>query len=949
MKIVSWNVNGLARCCRSGFLKFLADARPDVLCCQEVKGEYPLAVPGYLAYWNLAERANYSGTLVLTKRQPLACRNGLGAERFDREGRMITLEYKDFYLINIYVPNLNPHSSPDRLDFRLQWDKEVREYVRRLQKPVILCGDLNVAREYIDVYPENQKNTPEEPVFLSDERAGLEALLAEGLVDVFRAFYPQKEGAYTWWGPRPESRRENKGSRLDYFLVSGELLSRVQSIKHHTDTVCSDHCPISILLASQPRQQAQSEDDLAVQWRTIDWPKMENELFQKQKKIALAAYRRDWRTVRKEQDRLVTSYEAKVLAVRFVAEVNSAAGIDGVKLTSEAQKMKMALSLTARGYQPLPNRYEKVSDRGKELILHIPAAKDKAMLVLYAFSLDPVAESTADKCSFFARKGRSAHDAYAYLFRNLQEGGEKAPKWIVRVDVASFFHNIQHDWLLKNIPMDKTVLKKFLRAGIVKDGRLFESIRGISFASSLSPILGNMMLDGLQSYLYDGLYPQGSVDYANGSMVRFADDIVVTARTKESAEKILHLIGNFLVSRGLGPNQEKTYIAHIREGFSFLSWRFQEKDGLLTVEPTDTSVKKLERELENLILRFRGNQRALIEKINDKLSGWAVYHRSTDAYMIFRHIDAVVQGLLVKKMCQRYSRWHRETVLRKFWRKEGDHFVFALPDDPACRVVRLAPLAIVRHKPCKVSFNPYLDQRYFAVLQRRRDEQKVNGKYKAIWQRQGGRCAFCGNPMLADQEIETVEKIIGKGRRVENLLYIHRQCAYDMFSDLEDEFGDHLDLFELLGEFIEQAPPGKSPYLELREYFRNSDRSPITLSFSQIEKILGDSLPAEAYFYDAFWYEAMPGMTSPLWVEEGYPFHAIVPEETGYYISDAWDSQGYEIKALHRLNEKVVFRRVVTGMSGIRIPKALTQRKLPDAIVYQLEKLLKQFVREHGL
>lgn len=141
----------------------------------------------------------------------------------------------------------------------------------------------------------------------------------------------------------------------------------------------------------------------------------------------------------------------------------------------------------------------------------------------------------------------------------------------------------------------------------------------------------------------------------------------------------------------------------------------------------------------------------------------------------------------------------------------------------------------------------------------------------------------------------------------------------------------------------------ESPYLELREYFRLCDKSPHTLTFWQIETILGDSLPAEAYFYDAFWYEVMPGMTSPMWREEGYPFHAIIPDGIDYFISDSWTSQGYEIKALHRLNERVVFRRVVTGVSGLRIPKALTAQKLPNAIVYKLEKMLKQFVRENGL
>lgn len=947
MKIVSWNVNGLARCRRNGFLKFLNDAKPDVVCCQEIKGRCPLNVPGYLQFWNPAKRANYSGTLILTRRQPLSCRYGLGIEKFDAEGRIITLEYKDYYIVNVYVPNINPHSSPERPDFRIAWDQALREYVTRLPKPAVLCGDFNVAREYIDVYPENQKNTPEEPLFVSDEREGFEALLSAGFVDVFRAFYPHQEGAYTWWGPRPKSRQENKGSRLDYFLVSGELLGNVQSIKHHTTTVCSDHCPISLVMGAVTLRQESSEEDLAVRWRTIDWPKMEQELFRQQNRLALAAYQREWSAVSTLQDKLTASYAARVLAVRFVADTNSAPGIDGVKLTTDAQKMKMALSLTPRGYQPLPNRYIKAKDRGRELVLHIPAAKDKAMLALYASSLDPVAESTADKRSFFARKGRSAHDAFAYLYRDLTQ--EHPPEWIVRCDIAAFFDNVLHGWLIENIPMDKRVLKKFLRAGVIKSGELFETNRGISFASSLSPLLGNMLLDGLQSYIYENLTPKDAADYIDGCMTRFADDIVVTARTRARAEQIMQLVGDFLASRGLGFNQEKTRIAHIGEGFHFLSWHFQKKNGVLTVEPTDGSVKRMERELESLILDFKGSQRALIDRLNEKLGGWAAYHRNTDAYMIFRHIDAVVEALLIVKMCQKYSRWHRETVLKKFWIKVGGYHIFALPDDPTCRVVRLASLALVRHKPCKVSFNPYLDREYFAWLQYRRDEQKVNGKYKAIWQRQGGRCAFCGNPMLADQEVEVVEKVIGKGRHPQNLIYIHRQCAYDMVSEPDDALGDHIDLFDLLDGFTETSPAKKSPYLELREYFRLSNQSPLILTFAQIEKILGDDLPAEAYFYDAFWYEIMPGMVSPLWREEGYPFHALLPENADCCISDAWLSQGYEIKALHRSTQKVVFRRVLAGVSGVRIPKALTDKKLPDAIVYKLEKLLKQFVREHGL
>lgn len=946
MKIVSWNVNGLARCRRAGFLKFLADAKPDIMCCQEIKGKCTLNTPGYLQFWNPAKRPNYSGTLILAKRQPISVKLGLGIEKFDAEGRIITLEYKDYFVINIYSPNLNPHSAPDRYDYRREWDTAVKDYVSRLSKPIIMCGDFNVAHKYIDIYPENQSNTPKPPLFQTEIRADYEEFLSAGLVDVFRARYPEKEGAYTWWGPRKKSREENRGSRLDYFLVSGVLLSSVQSIRHHTDTFGSDHCPISLRIGRVNYRMDISEENSAEQWRTIDWPKMEKELFHRQNRLAYATYNREWDKAKGLQSGIVSSYAAKVLAVRSVANTNSAAGVDGIRLKTDAQKMQLALSLSSHGYQPLPNRYEVVHERGKDLVLHIPAARDKAMLMLYSYALDPIAEATADKKSFFSRKGRSAHDAYAYIMRELT--AENAPRWIVRADVAAFFDHIMHKWLIDHIPMDKTVLKKFLRAGVVKNGELFSTNRGISFASSLSPILGNMMLDGLQTRIYDKLYPRGSVDYPNGSIVRFADDIVVTARTRKAAEQIMQVITAFLAERGLKCNQDKTYIAHIKDGFSFLSWRFQLINGAVDVQPTDVAVIRLERELEDMIANFKGRQRALTEKINDKLGGWAAYHRHTDTYMVFRHIDAVVEGLLVAKMCEKYPRWHRETVLRRFWIRDGGYHVFALPDDPTCRVIRLAPLSMVKHKPCPVGFNPYLDRGYFAMLQYRREQQKANGKYKIVWRRLAGRCAFCGEPMLADQEVRVIEKHLGGGHRVQNLLYIHRRCAYDLPTGIDDT-AEHIDLFELLEDYTKSAPLQDSPYLELREYFRTTSQSPLTLTFRQIEQILGDVLPAEAYFYDAFWYENMPGMSSPLWRNEGYPLHALIRDDIDYYISDAWTSQGYTIKALHRDAERIVFRRSVSGISGVKFPKALTEKKLPDHLVYKLEKMLKQFVRDYGL
>ncbi len=292
MKIVSWNVNGIIACRRKGFLRFLSDAKPDVMCCQEIKTQCALNTPGYHQFWNPAKRPGYSGTLVLAKQLPLSWTTGMGLEQFDDEGRLITLEYSDYFVVNVYVPSIHPHSGPDRFDYRLEWDAALREYIAKLPKPVILAGDFNATRAYIDSYPENGKNEPDEAFFRSDLREGMEQLLTVGLVDAFRVLHPKKEGAYTWWGPKNRNREENRGSRLDYFFVSGELLPAVQSIRFHKDILGSDHCPISMLFYPIKPKRELDVTDMAAVWHTIDWDRMEDMLASMQQDLTYAAYNR---------------------------------------------------------------------------------------------------------------------------------------------------------------------------------------------------------------------------------------------------------------------------------------------------------------------------------------------------------------------------------------------------------------------------------------------------------------------------------------------------------------------------------------------------------------------------------------------------------------------------------------------------------------------------------
>lgn len=947
MKIVSWNVNGLAACKRKGFLRVLARSGADIFCCQEIKTRCPLSTPGYLQFWNPAKRPGYSGTLTLARKEPLSVRYGMGIREFDVEGRLITLEYDGFYALNVYVPN--SQSGLARLEYRTAWDAALREFLLTLDKPVILCGDFNVARGYIDIYPENLRNEVEPPGFQSQEREGMDQLLGLGLIDVFRTWYPQVEGAYTWWSMRLKKRLENRGWRLDYFLISETLMPMVQNITHHTDILGSDHCPISLVLRPMAPRKELSNEDMAAMWRGLDWAQLEDELLEYQRSLARVAFAGHWGHVAELQKKLVRSLAAKALAVRHVVQNDSEPGIDGVRWQTDGEKMRAALSLTSKGYHARPYRRFLLQDGNKERRINVPTAYDKAMQALYAFSLDPVAESTADKKSFAFRKGRSIYDAHACLCRALE--GTGAPEWIVRADVRACYDSLSQEWLLAHIPMDRKVLREFLKAGVAFGGELFPTEVGISQGASLSPILGNMALDGLQAYLYEQLYPNRSPDYGGGDLTRFADDMIITARSRAQAELILELLEQFLAARGLKLNWDKTYISKVSLGFEFLSRWYRREDSVLVVRPSDQAVKRFENSLESFILGHKGSQQALIERLNRKLNGWGSYHRVTDAYDAFRRIDSSVQALLIKKMRQLHPKRKWKTIQDMYWYEQDGRHIFALRYNKTVRVARLAELEITEHRPIRLSFHPYLDQDYYVWLQRRRDDQKVSGaKRRGIWRRQAGRCHYCGRPMLPDQEIQLVELVLGRGRTVSNLAYIHRSCTYDVVIKGKEGGAAGLDVFALLDGVTEPVRGLEDPYWALREFFRLCRQPSVTLTLGEIETIIGFELDWEARYFQAFWFDEAPAYVGGQWEKE-FPFHAMEPSRQAaeYVISDAWRSQGYRIQRLDLPHRKVVFHREVHGTVGLTIPPALLRGRIPENAAHEATTFFAYLIKKYGL
>ena len=249
MKLISWNVNGLRACLGKGFLDFFRQIDADVVCLQETKlqpGQVELDLPGYEQYWNSAEKKGYSGTAIFTRISPMAVTYGIGSSEHDREGRVITLEFPDFFLVNCYTPNAQRGLA--RLDYRMAWEDEFRAYLKGLdgQKPVILCGDLNVAHQEIDL--KNPKTNRGNAGFSDEERGKMTQLLEAGFVDTFRYFYPHATGAYTWWSYMYQARANNAGWRIDYFITSQRLTDRLRDSVIHSEVTGSDHCPVELTL-----------------------------------------------------------------------------------------------------------------------------------------------------------------------------------------------------------------------------------------------------------------------------------------------------------------------------------------------------------------------------------------------------------------------------------------------------------------------------------------------------------------------------------------------------------------------------------------------------------------------------------------------------------------------------------------------------------------------------
>ncbi len=880
MKIISWNVNGIRAAWNHGLSLFLDEENADIYCFQETKvGETinMLELEGYYPFWAFSERKNYSGTLCLSRIKPISHHNGIKGFS-SNEGRVITLEFDEFYLINCYVPN-SQHSY-ERGDFRQEWDKAFYNYAAELMtyKPIIICGDFNVAFSNKDIYEQSKWFEINSQGFQSVERENLGKLIDLGLTDTFRMFHPDDTDKFSWWSNRKFKRKENRGWRLDYFLADNRIKGKIISSDILDDVYGSDHCPISIeadlclyekaQIVEKPiqRKRYKYSDlkfigyseflkcnagiDLSSIWDSIDWEQAESNLRTMQEALAKSAYTKDLNLVEKWQKRIVFSLDAKVLAVRHVCNTALSTGIDGIAWKNSHEKMSAALSLTAKGYVAAPSRLLIMKCKnGKERRIHVETHFDRAMQTLYAYALDPVSEAWADRKSFAFRKGRSALDLNEYV--KLALSGENAPEWIFIGDVRQCYENISHEWIKKHIPLPLEILNQFLEAGYVVSGDLFPNETGVGIGTTIAPIIANMTLDGLQEHIYTELsngkrvvYPIDDFDFANGNLIRYADDIIITARSKELAEKFMKWTSDFLEERGLTLSKEKSKIINVgEEDFEFMSRHYSKRNGNIYVSPSEKSVEKFKANICELLDNFSGSQQTLIEKINRKIDGWCTYHKIEEAEEVFKQLDLFIKAALLDLCHKKHPTMERSKILEKYWYKDYDGlYYYALPERKDIRVKSLSDTILVTHYAVKTGVNPYIDYEYYEKRTEKRSIRSVTGKYRNLWNKQNGCCYYCGKPILRDEDRDVIQ--LAGFEKNHFLVYVHQRCLYSSleYIDTEEPPDRIQDIYDLLNNSGGYKRTVSKRYYSLYKFFRASNEDVIKLTFRKIEDIMGANI-----------------------------------------------------------------------------------------------------------
>jgi len=540
-------------------------------------------------------------------------------------------------------------------------------------------------------------------------------------------------------------------------------------------------------------------------WHDLDWAWIQQTVRKTQLKIAQATGEGNRRRVKRLQRLLTHSFYGRCLAVRRVTENRGrkTPGVDGETWGTPQAKLQAVGRLSKkRGYRPKPLRRVWIPKPGKpeKRPLGIPTMLDRAMQALYLQALEPVIESTSDPKSYGFRPDRSTADAMVELFHLLSP--QTAPVWILEGDIKGFFDNINHEWLCRNVPMDRTVLRKWLKAGVIDRRQLMATEAGTPQGGIISPCLANATLNGLETQLKRHLAQKLGVMKARKikvQCVRYADDFVVTAASKELLEEeVKPWVEQFLSVRGVALSREKTQTVHIHQGFDFLGWNFRKyvpkspyRNVKLLIKPSKKNVMAFYRKVGEIIKNSGAlTQEALIGQLNPVLKGWAQYHSPVVAKQTFSKLDSLIFWRLWRWAKRRHSKKSADWIRNKYFRSiGGQNWVFAHPykngkgEQQFRRLYRLAETAIVRHKRLPGEYQPYdaTHELKWEALRVKRMQHKLRyrGQILSIFRRQKGLCALCGHAINREtgwHDHHVIRRVDGGTDTLKNRVLLHPNC-----------------------------------------------------------------------------------------------------------------------------------------------------------------------------
>ncbi len=552
-------------------------------------------------------------------------------------------------------------------------------------------------------------------------------------------------------------------------------------------------------------QSVGAASDVSGHWREVDWRSVTGEVRRLQVRIVKAVETGRWGKVKALQRLLTTSRSGKLVAVRRVTENQGrkTPGVDGASWDTPEKKMAAVGTLRGRGYRPLPLRRIYIpKSNGKLRPLGIPTMKDRAMQALHLLALDPVAETTADENSYGFRQKRRCADAIAGCFIAL--GRRSSSQWVLEGDIRGCFDNISHDWLLAHVPMDRAILRKWLKAGYMEKQVLHATEEGTPQGGIISPVLANLALDGLERHLRER-YPRRGKGSENGRkakvhLIRYADDFIITGNSKELLEdEVKPLVEGFLRERGLELSAEKTKITHIEDGFDFLGQNVRRySHGKLWIKP---SKKNIHTFLEKVRSHVRKSLHApawrLVTDLNRMIRGWALYHRHVKSTRIFSSVDRAIFIALWRWALRRHPRKGKRWLMRRYFARRGGRswcFFGNRKRDGNKETVWLfhaTSLPFHLYTKVKCASNPYHPawEMYFEERESRHMAHTLAGRAVLLylWRTQDGKCPVCGLPISRDtgwHSHHVVPKVLGGHDGATNRQLLHPECHRQLHSRL---------------------------------------------------------------------------------------------------------------------------------------------------------------------